>query len=177
MTLEELKNFNPNTHEIYWKPYPKSVPKKVTVKYLYGDFFYPSIQIIFHDSSGYAKFVGNNLGQYDFVELVSNRTGEGTKYPTERFLKLLEIKPIKKESKMKTTFKQEPTKTLNNSFPKFMKYKESPLVVLFFNEDSGVVVVEDQYCKVNQFSNDWDIWDISLFEPIENCEVTFSNKE
>ena len=75
---------------------------------------------------------------------------------------------------MKTTFKQEPTKTLNNSFPKFMKYNKSPLVVLFFNEDSGIVVVEDQYYKVNQFSNDWDI---SLFESIENCEVTFSNKE
>lgn len=89
-------------------------------------------------------------------------------------LRWLQTLSIKKEPKMKTTFKQEPTKILNNSFPKFMKSKTTSVTVLFFNEDSGVVVVEDQCNKVNQFSNDWDI---SLFEPIENCEVIFSNKE
>mgnify|MGYP000847096606 CR=1 FL=1 len=174
MTLEELKNFNPNTHDMYFKSLSKSDPKKVTVKYLYGDFFYPSIKIIFPDGSGYAKFIGDNLGQYDFVELVSNKTSEITKYESERYCKCFETKPKLKESKMKTTFKQEPTKTLENSFPKFMKYNKSPLVVLFFNENSGIVVAKDNYHKENEFGDDWDI---SLFEPIENCEVTFSNKE
>lgn len=175
MTLEELKNFNPNIHEMYWKPYPKSVPKQVTVKYLYGDFYYPSIQIIFHDSSGYTKFIGDNLGEYNYVEIVCNRTGEGTKYAAKNYYNCFEIKPKQKETKMKTTFKQEPTKTLNNSFPKFMKSKTTSLTVLFFNEDSGIVVVGDNSAwKVNDFSTTWAIY---KFEPIENCEVTFSNKE
>ena len=84
------------------------------------------------------------------------------------------IKPKQKESKMKTTFKQEPKNTSENSFPKFMKSKTTTLTILFFNEDSGIVVVEDSDWRVNTFGDDWNI---SLFEPIENCEVTFSNKE
>lgn len=174
MTLEELKNFNPNTHEMYWKLFPSSVPKKVTVEYLYGDFFYPFIKIIFPDNSGYVKFIGDNLGEYDFVELFNNKTSKTTKCESKNFYNCYEIKPKQKESKMKTTFKQEPTKTLENSFPKFMKSKTTPLTILFFDKDSGVVVAEDSIWGVNTFGNDWNI---SLFEPIENCEVTFSNKE
>jgi hypothetical protein len=169
MTLEELKNFNPNTHEIYHI--------KNGLKFSYSlkctNEFYPDIELTCRFGFYIFTLIGDTIGSYKKCLNLWTMSYINT----EAFLKLLEIKPKQKESKMKTTFKQEPTKTLNNSFPKFMKYKESPLVVLFFNEDSGVVVVEDQYCKVNQFSNDWDIWDISLFEPIENCEVTFSNKE
>ena len=172
MTLEELKNFNPNTHEIY---HVRS-RNKYSFNYKWvTKYFYPDIILESLDKKSIAYLCGDNYGTYHNVRIYSGDDFLNSDFKT--VLELFEIKPIKKESKMKTTFKQEPTKTLNNSFPKFMKYKESPLVVLFFNEDSGVVVVEDQYCKVNQFSNDWDIWDISLFEPIENCEVTFSNKE
>ncbi len=167
MTLEELKNFNPNTHEIY---HVRS-RNKYSFNYKWvTKYFYPDIILESLDKQVKFTFYGDTLGTYNNVYVNS----EYVKHTLGTALALFEIKPKQKESKMNTTFKQEPTKILNNSFPKFMKYNKSPLVVLFFNEDSGIVVVEDQYYKVNQFSNDWDI---SLFEPIENCEVTFSNKE
>ena len=166
MTLEELKNFNPNTHEIYHI--------KNGLKFSYSlkwtNEFYPDIELTCRFGFYIFTLIGDTIGSYKKCLNLWTMSYINT----EEVLNSLEIKPKQKESKMKTTFKQEPTKTLNNSFPKFMKSKTTTLTVLFFNEDSGIVVVGDSAWRVNTFG---DVWDISLFEPIENCEVTFSNKE
>lgn len=166
MTLQELKNFNPNTHEIYHI----ENGLKFSYRLKWTNEFYPNIELTCRFGFYLYTLIGDSIGSYEkcfncWAMIYTN---------TEEVLNSLEIKPKQKESKMKTTFKQEPTKTLNNSFPKFMKSKTTTLTILFFNEDSGIVVVGDCAWRVNTFGDDWDI---SLFEPIENCEVTFSNKE
>jgi hypothetical protein len=95
----------------------------------------------------------------------------------KEFINQLSIKPKKEESKMKTEFKQtEPNK--KNTYPMFMKPSidsgEEGYVVLFFKEGHGVVVSTTGEYFVNYFSSTWIM---NRFTPVENCEVTFSNKE
>lgn len=82
----------------------------------------------------------------------------------------------KEESKMKTTFKQEPPKkNTENTYPKFMKNTSNGgYVVLFFDVSSGVVVETKGSYHINYFSTTWKM---DTFSPVENCEVTFSNKD
>ena len=91
------------------------------------------------------------------------------------FLKNLKlIKPKKEESKMKTDFTMPPQTTKEITYPKFMLRKADGIVVLFFNHSSGVVVVSNKNIPMNHFSTTWD-WD--MFTPVENCSVTFSDKD
>jgi hypothetical protein len=98
-------------------------------------------------------------------------------FQNEEFLTKLQIKPKKEESKMKTEFKQtEPNK--KNTYPMFMKPAidsgEDGYVVLFFKESHGVVVSGCKEYEVNHFSTTWEM---DLFTPVENCSVTFSDKD
>jgi hypothetical protein len=94
MTLEELKNFNPNTHEIY---YVRSGNKysfnyKWTTKH-----FYPDITLESLDKRVRFTFY-DDLGTYNNVEVNS----EYVKHNLGTALALFEIKPKQKETKMKT---------------------------------------------------------------------------
>ena len=158
MTLEELVNLKISKELIITDGIHDYTLEKIESNYIND---YPRTTYIFTDIN---TNVVNNISTIYY-----NMCCPSLLNPMK--LRWLQILSIKKE----TTFKQEPTKTLNNSFPKFMKSKTTSLTVLFFNEDSGIVVVEDNSAwKVNDFSTTWAIY---KFEPIENCEVTFSNKE
>ena len=92
----------------------------------------------------YNKYKFINIRTYvinDFEVLIPLDTNPILRNPMKiNLLSTFKIVTKQKETQMKTTFKQDETPIQQIKFPAFMKSKNSDLIVLFFDETSGVVV-------------------------------------